>query len=392
MPATRIGNFIGDDLAYAKYLCDTLLKCINELPLADRIPLLEEQVKSHQSTHQSTSSLHVELWSPPKQPSPSTSTTSGAWRKKTTKFFENIPGTEDEWHTKREMACLSNADGILRIVDYLATGRRGYNSDFTNHSTEGGSETKLSAFGRNVGLCLVIDKNHVVASRFLSLVFLAACQVAIYQGHSKQEVESAQREFLRASRNGGECRAESETLADDRTAVFWLIGEMERQTRRGLQHRAFEIFYLAGKTINFYKNCPRNPEENQQFTGRIPLCNTPEEIQASLPLWIPFFIATNFEEWNYSTICEALGTTILNTDEDFRHFRETHQSRKIGVCRVQAFLGLIPCPKESRKRRNHVPKNPRPRGRNPTVTHDTQYGTGAKSQVVGDAVVVQIPG
>ncbi|KAM7182897.1 hypothetical protein V8F33_013949, partial [Rhypophila sp. PSN 637] len=347
---------------------------------------------SHQSTHQSTSSLHVELWSPPKQPSPSTSTTSRTWRKKTTKFFENIPGTEDEWHTTRESACLSNADGILQVVDYLATGRRVDNSDLTNHSTEGVSETKLSAFGKNVGSCLKTDKNHVVASRFLSLVFLAACQVAIYQDHPKQEVEDAQRGFLKASRGGGECRAESEALANDRAAVFWLIGEMERQTRRGLQHRAFEIFYLAGKTINFYKDCPKDPEENKEFTGRIPLCNTPEEIQASLPLWIPFFIATNFEEWDYSTICKALGTTILNTDEDFRHFHETHQSRKIRVCRVEAFLGLIPCPKESRKRRNHAPKNPRTRGRNPAVTYDRQHSTGAQSQVVGDAAVVQIPG
>lgn len=245
MPATRIDNFIGDDLAYAKYLCDLLLKCINELPLVDRIPLLEKQVKSHHGTHQSTGSLDIKLWSPPKQPSPSTSTTRKAWKDKTATFFKNIPTTEHKWKKEREKASLSNADGILSVVDYLTTGRRGDNSDSTNHSTEGAPETKLGAFGKTVGWRLKTDNNHVVASRFRSLVFLAACQVAIYQEHPKQEVEDAQREFLKASRGGEECQAKSETLANDRAAVLWLIGEMERQVRRGLQHRAIEIFYLG---------------------------------------------------------------------------------------------------------------------------------------------------
>ncbi len=45
-----------------------------------------------------------------------------------------------------------------------------------------------------------------------------------------------------------------------------------------------------GGDLSFYQYCPKEPKENLAFTKKIPLCVPEDEIQASLPLWIPFFI------------------------------------------------------------------------------------------------------
>lgn len=243
MPAVRIDNFIGDDAAYTQYLLQIITKYLSELSPTERIRQLELQVKVQRSQRQTASSLCVELWSP-RQPPPSTSK-EPSWRKNTATFFEDLPTTEDDWRKRRENVCLSNRDDILRVVDQLAAGRIGENDQFTDHTTEKSSANALLTFGRNVGSNLRFEETHHIVSRFLSLVFLAACQVAIYQGHPMSSVDDAQREFLKASRPNGRCNQGAEALANDRTAVLWLIREMEHQARRGLQHRAFELFLLG---------------------------------------------------------------------------------------------------------------------------------------------------
>ncbi|KAL2016143.1 hypothetical protein VTK56DRAFT_4234 [Thermocarpiscus australiensis] len=68
---------------------------------------------------------------------------------------------------------------------------------------------------------------------------------------------------------------------------------MQRQFRRGLRHRAFELFLLEGRDINFYKYCPKRIEENHTFTQNIPCCDVPDEIHACLPFWLPFLVKMN---------------------------------------------------------------------------------------------------
>ncbi|KAK3687198.1 hypothetical protein B0T22DRAFT_456641, partial [Podospora appendiculata] len=83
---------------------------------------------------------------------------------------------------------------------------------------------------------------------------------------------------------------------------------MQIQFRRGLRHRAFELFLLESKEIDFYTQCPKEPDQHSIFTNLIPLCETlnkipPAEIQASLPFWIPFFVKLHVgDRWSYSTI------------------------------------------------------------------------------------------
>jgi hypothetical protein len=54
----------------------------------------------------------------------------------------------------------------------------------------------------------------------------------------------------------------------------------------------------GGKSLWFYHACPRTPEENARFTNKFPTCKVPDEIHASLPLWVPFIVGIrNISRW-----------------------------------------------------------------------------------------------
>ncbi|KAK4139256.1 uncharacterized protein C8A04DRAFT_16021 [Dichotomopilus funicola] len=261
-----------------------------ELLLHECIRQLEKEVKVRRSRPQL--GVRIEFWLPPKQTLPSGRPSVNEWRKATKSFISGLPKTETEWREKREALSLSTTDDVLRAVDYLTTIRLDNNSCSKTHTTELSLQLALTAFGRNVGTNLALENVRRNTSRFLPLIFLAACCMAIYDGHSEDSVNDAQREFLRASR--GRCDEEPKGLAKDRAAVRWLVGEMQRQFRRGLRHRAFELFFsVKGRGIHFYKdNCPKDPDANAEFSELIPFCDPPPEIQASLPFFIPSSCST----------------------------------------------------------------------------------------------------
>lgn len=45
-----------------------------------------------------------------------------------------------------------------------------------------------------------------------------------------------------------------------------------------------------GSSLRFYAECPKEPIQNAHFTAKIPTCEVPGEIHASLALWLPFIV------------------------------------------------------------------------------------------------------
>ncbi|KAK3688011.1 hypothetical protein B0T22DRAFT_142769 [Podospora appendiculata] len=251
-------------------------------------------------------SLNIEVWGPVKQPSPSRRAAVNVWKERTTSFFDGLPRSEDQWRKKRQGVSLLHETDILSVVDHLTTGRLSDNSSLTGHTAAPDLQGALEAFAQKVGSNLLKVAGFYHASRFLSFIFIATCSVALYEGHPICLVNTAQRKFLTATR--GNCRKGDNRLAKDRSAVLWLLREMQIQFRRGLRHRAFELFLLESKEIDFYTQCPKESDQHSIFTNLIPLCETPNkippaEIQASLPFWIPFFGKLHVgDQWSYSTI------------------------------------------------------------------------------------------
>lgn len=112
------------------------------------------------------------------------------------------------------------------------------------------SATALEKFGLNTGRVLKYYSTIRIAAPFLSLIFLAACEVALSTGVEKSRVRAIQRIFLTESR-GKECNVQYISLDKERGGARWFINQTQYLFQRGLRHRAFELF-LLGKLAYSY--------------------------------------------------------------------------------------------------------------------------------------------
>ncbi|KAH6632459.1 hypothetical protein F5144DRAFT_490897, partial [Chaetomium tenue] len=328
MFAARIDSFAGDNHAYAGYLLEILTRA-----LPGCIAQLEKQVTETRCDSRPPCTRVVLEFTNSTTPTV-LQTKQPSWPQRVTKFFANLPDTTDRWREDRESAKLSSEEDILFTAHCLATARLRH-IPFTDHIQRPDLQETLLSFAQNVGEALAGTKSNSKISQFLSLIFVATCCVASKEGHPLSLVNNAQRKLLEASR--GECRRSDRSLMNDRASLIWLLQEMQRQFRRGLWQRAFELFFsVSGRELSFYGQCPKEPDENAIFTGKFPRCEVPDEIQASLPLWIPFFVKVHIgDRWSYSTICRTLGVDLLNREEDFHRFAETLKSKKLIACQLE---------------------------------------------------------
>ncbi|KAH7303720.1 hypothetical protein B0I35DRAFT_465552, partial [Stachybotrys elegans] len=375
----RIDGYAGDDWSYAGYLYQIL----SGISLAQCIAHLEKQVETRRKRYapnsipeeqlvasrdaiaQHTSrpvnqrfnpidhnirglapkfkELPVEQWNPhtdykrpppraPKAHSPKAPEAGPPrWEIRTTTFFQELPTSEEGWMAKRKQVGLVTQDHILEAADILETCViPSMLVESATSMVESHQGDLLHTFATTCGGLMVKGKFQQNLTHFMSLVFIATCCVALKYGHPPHLVYSAQREFNGAFR-GKKCEAGEKRLDMDRSAVLWLLKEMQRQFRRGLQHRAFELFLNAGRPLSFYTECPKKEEENAEFTEKIPLpCRVPKEVQASLPFWIPYFV-TLWTGWSYTEVCKALEVDLLAEQKDFDQIRYAHTSRKLYI-------------------------------------------------------------
>jgi hypothetical protein len=200
------------------------------------------------------SELIIDTWNPEleyhvsnKDPSDPRTSGHARWLNRTKSFFKEIPTTEEEWIRRRKVACLSSTDAILRVIDCLIAGRL-VNGTCRNATTLDGTldglQSDLNSLAKAAGSMQSDARFNVNVSNFYSLVFFATCSVALHDGHPQSLVDEALRTFLTLHR-GKVCKADAQRLSNLRWGVVWAVQEMERQCRRGLAHRAFELFFLC---------------------------------------------------------------------------------------------------------------------------------------------------
>lgn len=284
MSHRRIDDFVGDDLAYLCYLYGEVTKVV---PVAELIPQLERQVQESRSVqpqgpsqpsihlednegqrqrqHESqagnlrsaqpnhlddTPSLQIEFWTPtaedkPAQPSPAP----GWWVSRTAKFFHNLPVNEEQWEKKRQSTQFSTVNEILRTVDCLVAGSLEPLSN--NCSSAGRSDSPVAVGNQDSGDALSSSAERAAAlimtatnsqhiARFFSLVFMAECRVALLNGCKRASVYKAIQKFEEAT--GGNCNGDK-TAPLRLSTTLWVLQEQQRQFRRGLLHRGFELFF-----------------------------------------------------------------------------------------------------------------------------------------------------
>lgn len=167
------------------------------------------------------------------------------WLSRTESFFKDLPTSEEQWVQKREVASLSTAEHIILAIDNIKSSRLRI-SEVPRETRCDELHQVLCTFGEQVRKMIVGSKFAETISNYSSLVFIAACCVALKNGHPTDLVDAAQNSFYQVKREGS---SQKHHLAADRSAVLWLIQEMERQYHRGLKHRAFEMFLLGEKLL-----------------------------------------------------------------------------------------------------------------------------------------------
>ncbi|KAL2125780.1 hypothetical protein VTI74DRAFT_2760 [Chaetomium olivicolor] len=196
-----------------------------------------------------------------------------------------------------------------------------------------GEGDALSSSAEQAAALIAKAKHSKYIAQFFSLVFMAECRVALFTGCPETSVYNAIRKFVEAS--GGKCVGDK-TPALLLSTTLWVLQEQERQFSRGLLHRGIEVFFNEGKSLGFYIHCPKNPISNACFTAKFPNCEVPDEIHASLPLWIPFIVGIrDVNQCSYTAICTALEVTLWSREEDFRKWRETYLSRTLVICHLE---------------------------------------------------------
>jgi hypothetical protein len=284
MSTRRVDDFGGDDLAYLGYL----YLAVTNAPVAELISRLEGQVarsrrvqpqapshrrgrseddegqtqRQHESRvgnpgssqlieRENSPSLHVEIWDPTTEyKSTQSSPASGGWERRTATFFQNLPVSKEQWRQKRQNTQLSTADDVLRTVDCLVAGSldplkndKCSSSEKSTSLVAAGDQDSgdaLSSSAERAAALITMAEHSKHVAQFFSLVFMAECCVALFTGCSKTSVYSAIRKFVEAT--GGTCNGDK-TPALLLSTTLWVLQEQQRQFRRGLLHRGFELFF-----------------------------------------------------------------------------------------------------------------------------------------------------
>ncbi|EXK27028.1 hypothetical protein FOMG_16466 [Fusarium oxysporum f. sp. melonis 26406] len=198
------------------------------------------------------------------------------------KLNESIPKNENQWQEAREVHRFATPEDVYRTVSSLV------------QDVQGG----------------------FLPEDLRRLIYIAVCCV----DHSENEAEAYRkyRSRVNAKEDLGEL-----TIRNYMTLVRGLISLMD-ELYDDLRHRSFEATLLYAPlslgALGHYKQAPH------QFRSCFPKTTIIPEAQSSLPLYLPFIIATRHPEHRYEKVCRALGTNILGEEEHLK-FISLLQSR-----------------------------------------------------------------
>ncbi|KAI3570933.1 hypothetical protein IWW34DRAFT_773437 [Fusarium oxysporum f. sp. albedinis] len=199
------------------------------------------------------------------------------------KLNESMPKDENQWQETREVHRFATPEDVYRTISSLVQDIQG------EHLPED----------------------------LRRLIYIAVCCV----DHSENESDAYRKYRSRVHAKGdlGEL-----TIRNYMSLVRGLIALLDGVYLK-LRHRGFEgtLLYapLSLGALGHYKQAP------EQFTSCFPTTTITPEVQASLPLYLPFIVATRHPEYRYKKVCQALGTNILS-EEEYIKFVSVLQSRR----------------------------------------------------------------
>ncbi|KAI8717985.1 hypothetical protein NCS52_00876000 [Fusarium sp. LHS14.1] len=158
-------------------------------------------------------------------------------------------------------------------------------------------------------------------------VYIAVCCVEC----RKNEGEAFRNYRARTQTESGDL-----TIRNYMTLVRGMIALMDR-CYSIIQHRAFEALLLFAPlnlhSLGYYKKAP------ERFEACFPRDIVNFEVQASLPLYLPFIITSRHPEYKYDEVCRALCTGLFD-EKAYVEFVST-------LDRLKRVPGALPAPQKS---------------------------------------------
>lgn len=250
-------------------------------------------------------------------------------------FLQRVPVDEDGWSKRRDYVQLCKPEELLHTFRLLTRLSRKSCSFDIGHKLDD-KESILDVLRDYGRFANALGAHKVYAtqiSNYGTLLFICLSIVARKTGAKPEVVDEHIKKFL--MRQQEKCDAGSEYLTRLRTAALWPVKQMNELYRKGLKHRAWEMFVLCGPSIHFYKKLAL--VDTEEVTSRVVICEPPEgEVQADVPFDITFLTKIILgERCSLDQINKALGTDLR--EETFNTWFEALSRR------TESISKSLPC-------------------------------------------------
>ncbi|KAI1382583.1 uncharacterized protein F4822DRAFT_423464 [Hypoxylon trugodes] len=300
---TRIDNFSGSKDRYIEYLEANVYDLREELK--------KLRPKSTSAASRGLELQHGLLTSVFETPKAQVPEQKPPWKTALLPLIERIPTTEAGWRQRRETLQMVTEADVIASIKCLTRSSSPYMPHENNETSEH-SMTSIAIVKNYRNYTAILNQHRERSTQifhFGTLLYICCCIVALETGADKYAVEEDMRAFLSS-------KAGSAYLREVRRGALWVIQRIKELVSSGLEHRAWELFFLCGMHIHAYQKCVHH-RDSSDFTRLVPICSPPEEVQARIPFNIPILVwKISRGQWSIEVVNTALGTEVSISEVD----------------------------------------------------------------------------
>lgn len=253
----RIGNFNGTAAEYRTHLEQWVHKlqqrvCDLEIELQhlrQRSCLACTTTIQHQPS--TSGGLLIEFENP--KPQATSQPNPDLWKVATKKFARRVPKNEEGWSDLRKRVGFCKPKDIIHTFRLLTRDSRRLRP-LAIGDKPGSGASILDVVGdyRAYANELVVNKCYATQiSYYSTLLFTCLCIIALRAGARRDAVDDQLREYL-TEQQGEKCESEGTYLSQLRTAALWPVKRMDELYKKGLEHRAWEVFLHCMASLQYH--------------------------------------------------------------------------------------------------------------------------------------------
>ncbi|KAK8120413.1 hypothetical protein PG999_004533 [Apiospora kogelbergensis] len=227
-------------------------------------------------------------------------------------FTNCIPASEAHWQGRRHLVQIDIKEGMVNSINDLTLSSP-RNPAYSTSNTTAAREMRNSDIIRNYREGMAKMKGEQMRarqiSRFAALLYTCSCIVAIANSADKKKVDSDMAHFFGS-------KAGQDYFRQVRKGALWAINQINELQRKGLRHRAWELFFLCGTEMSAYEKCTHH-KDSSRYNDIIKIPKTPDGEKTDLSFNIPILVwKIGGGIWSLSLINQALDTNVSEEEQN----------------------------------------------------------------------------